>query len=243
MFLVESSPPSMAMASLQPTLLAPPPLCCCSYALLLPRARKASPRFSNGGAFSAAKSLARGEFLGKGGTLAWRMEGRRRLGVAGAGRGPLFGGGGGGRRGTTGRVVGNLAFAALLTYLATTGQLRWVLDAIVSLWLLTILLPILGLAAFFFFAGQDIFQSNCPNCGKSFQILKSSLKDGPQLCPYCTQPFSVQGNKFVRESARFSSGRTSTSAQAFSEFFKRGSEGKTPSGTVVDIEAEVKDAE
>uniref|UniRef100_A0A0E0L4D7 Uncharacterized protein n=1 Tax=Oryza punctata TaxID=4537 RepID=A0A0E0L4D7_ORYPU len=215
------------MASLQPALLTPPPLCCCSYALLLPRARKASPRFSNG-AFAAAKSLVRSEFLGKGGTLAWRMEGRRRLGVAGAGKGPLFGGGGG-RRGT-GRVVGNLAFAALLTYLATTGQLRWVLDAIVSLWLLTILLPILGLAAFFFFAGQDILQSNCPNCGKGFQILKSSLKD-------------VQGNKFVRESARFSSGRTTTSAQASSEFFKRGSEGKTPSGTVVDIEAEVKDAE
>uniref|UniRef100_A0A0E0L4D6 Uncharacterized protein n=1 Tax=Oryza punctata TaxID=4537 RepID=A0A0E0L4D6_ORYPU len=242
------------MASLQPALLTPPPLCCCSYALLLPRARKASPRFSNG-AFAAAKSLVRSEFLGKGGTLAWRMEGRRRLGVAGAGKGPLFGGGGG-RRGT-GRVVGNLAFAALLTYLATTGQLRWVLDAIVSLWLLTILLPILGLAAFFFFAGQDILQSNCPNCGKGFQILKSSLKDGPQLCPYCTQPFSgkqlaaiyfqteqtLLGNKFVRESARFSSGRTTTSAQASSEFFKRGSEGKTPSGTVVDIEAEVKDAE
>ncbi|KAF0927099.1 hypothetical protein E2562_029856 [Oryza meyeriana var. granulata] len=229
------------MAPLQPTLLAPSPLCCCSYALLYPRAGKVSPRFSNG-AFSAAKSLVRNEFLGKGGTLAWRIEGRRRLGVAGAGKGPLFGGGGG-RRGTTSRVVGNLAFAALLTYLATTGQLRWVLDAIVSLWLLTILLPILGLAAFFFFAGQDILQSTCPNCGKSFQILKSSLKDGPQLCPYCTQPFSVQGNKFVRESARFSSGRATTSAQAFSEFFKRGSEGKTPSGTVVDIEAEVKDAE
>uniref|UniRef100_A0A0E0HGI4 Uncharacterized protein n=1 Tax=Oryza nivara TaxID=4536 RepID=A0A0E0HGI4_ORYNI len=199
------------MASLLPPthlLTPPPPLCCCSYALLLPRARRAPPRFSNG-AFSAAESLVRGEFLGKVGTLARRMEGRRRLAVASAGRGPLFGGGGGGQRGS-GRVVGNLAFAALLTFLATTGQLRWVLDAIVSLWLLTILLPILGLAAFFFFAGQDILQSNCPNCGKSFQILKSSLKDGPQLCPYCTQPFSGK---------------------------------KTPSGTVVDIEAEVKDAE
>lgn len=36
---------------------------------------------------------------------------------------------------------------------------------------------------------------------------------------------AVQGNKFVRESARFSSGRTTTGAQAFSESFKRGSEG------------------
>lgn len=163
--------------------------------------------------------------------------------MAGAGRGPFFGGGG--RQGTTSRVVGNLAFAALLTYLAATGQLGWILDAIVSLWLLTILLPILGLGAFFFFAGQDILQSNCPNCGKSFQILKSSLKDGPQLCPYCTQPFSVKGNQFVRESARFSSGRGATNAEVFNELFNRGSKGKAPSGsgTIVDIEAEVRDVE
>jgi hypothetical protein len=32
------------------------------------------------------------------------------------------------------RVVGNLAFAAVVTYLVVTGQLRWVIDAIVSLW-------------------------------------------------------------------------------------------------------------
>ncbi|KAG8068139.1 hypothetical protein GUJ93_ZPchr0005g14398 [Zizania palustris] len=180
------------MASLQLTVLTPSPLCGCSYSLLDPRASKVPQRFLNG-AISAAKSVVRSEFLGKGGTLAWRTEGRPRLGVAGAGKGPFFGGGGGGgggRQGTSSRVVGNLAFAALLTFLATTGQLRWVLDAIFSLWLLTILLPILGLVAFFFFAGQNILQNNCPNCGKSFQILKSSLKDGLQLCPYCTQPFS-----------------------------------------------------
>jgi hypothetical protein len=40
----------------------------------------------------------------------------------------------------TGRLVGNLAFAALLTYLAVTGQFRWVLDAIVSLWVRHLLL-------------------------------------------------------------------------------------------------------
>jgi len=85
----------------------------------------------------------------------------------------------------------------------------------------------------------------CPNCGKSFQILKSALKDGPQLCPYCTQPFSVQGNKFVRESARFSSGRgaAATNSQVFNEFFNRGMRGMAPSGTIVDVEAEVKDVE
>ncbi|KAL6609696.1 hypothetical protein ACP70R_039665 [Stipagrostis hirtigluma subsp. patula] len=231
------------MASLQPALLTPPPLCCCSPALLDPRTRKLPPRFSDG-TCSIARPLGRSEFLGKGWVLALRTAGRRRRrGVAGAGKGPFFGGGGRRMDQGTSRFVGNLAFAALLTYLAMTGQLRWVLDAIFSLWLLTILLPILGLAAFFFFAGQDILQSNCPNCGKSFQILKSSLKDGPQLCPYCTQPFSVQGNKFVRESARFSSGRGATNAQAVNEFFNRVAKGRAPSGTIVDVEAEVKDVE
>ncbi|CAN6337157.1 unnamed protein product [Urochloa humidicola] len=185
------------MASLQPSLLAPPPLCCSSHAFLHPRFRKLPPpRFSNG-ACCMARPLDRSEFLGKRETLAWRTAGkrRRRFGAAGAGRGPFFGGGGRRMDKGTSRVVGNLAFAAVLTYLAVTGQLRWVLDAIVSLWLLTILLPILALGAFFFFAGQDILQGDCPNCGKSFQILKSALKDGPQLCPYCTQPFSVQGKK------------------------------------------------
>ncbi|OEL37010.1 hypothetical protein BAE44_0001969 [Dichanthelium oligosanthes] len=150
------------MASLQPTLLAPPPLCCCSRAFLYPRFRKFPPRPSNG-TYSTARPLDRSEFLGKGEALAWRTVGRQRLrlGAAGAGRGPFFGGGGGRRmdKGTS-RVVGNLAFAAVLTYLAVTGQLRWVLDAIVSLWLLTILLPFLALGAFFFFAGQDILQGD-----------------------------------------------------------------------------------
>lgn len=47
------------------------------------------------------------------------------------------GGDGGGRgrvSGETARVVGNLALAILLTYLSMTGQLGWLLDAIVSLW-------------------------------------------------------------------------------------------------------------
>ncbi|KAK3138343.1 hypothetical protein QOZ80_5AG0367580 [Eleusine coracana subsp. coracana] len=233
------------MASLHPPALLPP-LCCSSQAFLDPRTRGPPPRFSNG-TCSMARPSGRSEFLGKGGALTSRTVARRRLrlGVSGAGRGPFFGGGGRRMNRGTSRVVGNLAFAALLTYLAVTGQLRWVLDAIVSLWLLTILLPILAVGAFFFFAGQDILQGDCPNCGKSFQILKSALKDGPQLCPYCTQPFSVQGKKFVRESARFSSGRgpTATTAQVFNELFTRGTKGKAPSGTIVDVEAEVKDAE
>lgn len=45
------------------------------------------------------------------------------------------GGGGGGKDdGTTARVLGNLTLAILLTYLTMTGQLGWVLDTIVSLW-------------------------------------------------------------------------------------------------------------
>lgn len=47
------------------------------------------------------------------------------------------GGGGGGRDdGATARVLGNLALAIGLTYLSFTGQLGWVLDAIVSVWVL-----------------------------------------------------------------------------------------------------------
>ncbi|EMS51144.1 hypothetical protein TRIUR3_09016 [Triticum urartu] len=112
--------------------------------------------------------------------------------------------------------------------------------------LLTVLLPIVGLGALIFFAQRNILQSDCPNCGKSFRILKTSVKNGPQFCPYCTQPFSVQGSKFVREAASFSSGRTPTNAQqAFNELFNRGSNGKAPSGsgTIVDVEAEVTDIE
>lgn len=236
------------MALLQPTLLTPPPLCCCSHGLLYPGFLKLPPKFSNGACCSTARALDRSELAGKSGGLAWRAAGRKRrlLGVTGAGRGPFFGGGGRRMDKGTSRVVGNLAFAAVVTYLAVTGQLRWVIDAIVSLWLLTILLPVLALGAFFFFAGQDILQGDCPNCGKSFQILKSALKDGPQLCPYCTQPFSVQGNKFVRESARFSSGRaaTATNGPVFNEFFNRNMRGTAaPSETIVDVEAEVKDVE
>jgi hypothetical protein len=45
------------------------------------------------------------------------------------------GGGGGGRDdGGTGRILGNLALAVGLTYLSMTGQLGWILDAIVSIW-------------------------------------------------------------------------------------------------------------
>ncbi|XP_073006253.1 uncharacterized protein [Typha latifolia] len=160
-----------------------------------------------------------------------------------ANQGFNFNGGGGWDKNTTSRVLGNLALAIGLTYLTMTGQLGWLLDAVVSIWLLAVLLPIVGLGAFFWFAGRDIVQSSCPNCGNDFQILKSALNDGPQLCPFCSQPFSVKGDKFVRESAKFSSDQSTAYTQAFNGFSPRVEKGKGTSSTVVDIEAEVKDME
>ncbi|XP_018686834.2 uncharacterized protein LOC103996797 [Musa acuminata AAA Group] len=174
------------------------------------------------------------------------LVGRGRKGslvVVGANQGFGFNGGGGGDwdKGITTRVLGNLALAFGLTYLTMTGQLGWILDTIVSIWLLAVLLPIVGFGAFFWFAGRDIVQSGCPNCGKEFQIFKSAMKDGPQLCPFCSQPFSVQGNMFVRESTKFSSERSTNYGQAFNGFSSRVEKGKASSAAVVDIEAEVKD--
>ncbi|KAF9590258.1 hypothetical protein IFM89_032036 [Coptis chinensis] len=121
----------------------------------------------------------------KDGILSRKNE-RRRVVVV---RVNQFGGGGGRDDGNNARILGNLALAIGLTYLSMTGQLGWVLDAIVSVWILAIILPIAGLGAFLWWAGRNIVQSSCPNCGNEFQIFRSSLKDGLQLCPYCTQPF------------------------------------------------------
>jgi len=52
-----------------------------------------------------------------------------------------FNNGGGGRDdGSTARILGNLALAAGLTYLSMTGQLGWIIDAIVSIWVLSLFL-------------------------------------------------------------------------------------------------------
>lgn len=160
--------------------------------------------------------------------------------VVRVGFGSNGGGGDGNDNSSTTRLLGNLALAIGLAYLSVTGQLGWVLDAIVSIWLLAVILPIAGLGAFLWFAGRDIVQDSCPNCGNEFQIFKSSLKDGVQLCPFCTQPFSVQDSKFVRESAR-SSNQATTFGRAFNRVSTSTAKGKSSSATVVDIEAEVKD--
>ncbi|KAG6637396.1 uncharacterized protein LOC122281978 [Carya illinoinensis] len=152
------------------------------------------------------------------------------------------GGGGGGRDdGATARILGNLALAVGLTYLSMTGQLGWVLDAIVSVWLFVVLLPIVGLGAFLWWAGRDMVQGTCPNCGNDFQVFKSSLKYDLQLCPFCSQPFSVVGDEFVRDSVKFSNEST-TFGQAFKDF-SSSKKGKGSSMAVVDVEAEVKDAD
>ncbi|KAJ1388863.1 hypothetical protein SESBI_38767 [Sesbania bispinosa] len=69
-----------------------------------------------------------------------------------------FGGGGGRDDGATARLLGNLALAIGLTYFSMTGQLGWILDAIVSIWIFAVLIPIVGLGAFLWWAGRDIMQ-------------------------------------------------------------------------------------
>ncbi|KAG2263086.1 hypothetical protein Bca52824_070165 [Brassica carinata] len=148
----------------------------------------------------------------------------------------------GGDNNGNGRILGNLALAIGLTYLSMTGQLGWVLDAIVSVWLVVVIVPILGLGAFLWWAQRDIVQSSCPNCGNEFQIFKSSLDDEVQLCPFCTQPFSVVDDKFVKEPVKFSN-QTTTFGQDLNGFSSPPKKGKGFSTAVVDIEAEVTDAD
>ncbi|KAB2044139.1 hypothetical protein ES319_D01G069200v1 [Gossypium barbadense] len=168
----------------------------------------------------------------------------RGFGFNGGGGGSGGGGGGGGGKidSNTARLVGNIALAIGLTYLSATGQLGWVLDAIVSIWLIAVLVPIVGVGAFLWWAGRDIVQSSCPNCGNDFQIFKSFLNDELQLCPYCSQPFSVVDDKFVKEPVKFSN-QTSKQKQSFNSFSPGFKKGSNSSGAVVDIEAEVKDAD
>lgn len=161
------------------------------------------------------------------------------LGLNGGGGG---GGGGGRNDNSSARVLGNLALAIGLTYLTMTNQLGWLLDAIVSVWLLAVILPVVGLGAFLWWAGRDIVQSSCPNCGNEFQIFRSVINDEMQLCPYCSQPFSVVGDEFVKDPVKFTS-EANTFGEAFNDFFPRTKKEKKYSKAIVDVEAEVKDAE
>uniref|UniRef100_A0A803MH70 Uncharacterized protein n=1 Tax=Chenopodium quinoa TaxID=63459 RepID=A0A803MH70_CHEQI len=150
-------------------------------------------------------------------------------------------GGGGDKRddGTTARVLVNLALAVGLTYLTMTGQLGWVLDTIVSLWLLAIIIPVVGLGAFLWY----LYGVYICSVQTVVMLFRSTLNDEPQLCPYCAQPFSVEGNKFVKEPINFSSKRSTPFGQIFDDFSPWSREEKSASSSVVDVEAEVKDAE
>lgn len=78
-----------------------------------------------------------GGFKGKRGLIVARFN--QGFGFNGGGGG----GGGDGDDGATARLLGNIALAVGLTYLSVTGQLGWVLDAIVSIWVFFI--PLLSL--------------------------------------------------------------------------------------------------
>ncbi|XP_015583560.1 uncharacterized protein LOC8277663 [Ricinus communis] len=189
---------------------------------------------------------------GRGGILVqdegWKR--RKRIVLVRFNQGFGFGGGGGGRDNSeTVRLLGNVALAIGLTYLSMTGQLGWVFDAIgwvldivISIWVLAVLIPIVGLGAFLWWAGRDILQGTCPNCGNDFQIFKSTLNDELQLCPYCSQPFSVVGDEFVSDSVKFSN-RSTAFGEAFRDFSSGSKKGKESSSAVVDVEAEIKDAD
>ncbi|KAH7844197.1 hypothetical protein Vadar_025336 [Vaccinium darrowii] len=158
------------------------------------------------------------------------------------------GGGGGGRgNGRTARILGNLALVIGLTYLSLTGQIGlvfdaigWVFDVVVSLSILAVILPIAGLGALLWWAGRDIVQDSCPNCGNDFKVFRSAMNNDLQLCPFCSQPFSVVGNKFVSDPVNFSN-KSTNFGEAFKNFSSRSSKGKDFSSAVVDVEAEVKD--
>ncbi|KAI4366092.1 hypothetical protein MLD38_022014 [Melastoma candidum] len=206
------------------------------------------------GIFAATSPLLCGAILLRDGARA--VSGRKQGRVVVVRFNQGFGGGGGGGRdnGSTARVVGNLALAIGLTYLSLTGQLGWVLDAIVSIRLAVVLIPIFGFGGFF--GGRDVISYKaalvsfypqsasrlCPNCGNDFQVFKSSLNDELQLCPCCSQPFSVVDNKFVWEPVKFSNQFTSN-REAANEFFPQQKKGKDSSRAVVDTEAEVVDAD
>ncbi|KAM7252366.1 hypothetical protein ACFE04_024249 [Oxalis oulophora] len=141
-----------------------------------------------------------------------------------------------------GRVIGNLVLAIGLTYLTLSGQLGWILDAIVSVSLFVVVAPIVGLGVFLWWAGKDIVQSSCPSCGNDFQVFKSTMNEEQQLCPFCSAPFSVVDGKFVSDSVNFSNESTPF-GQTFNDFSPSFKKGKDSSTTIVDVEAEIRDAD
>ncbi|CAM8896768.1 unnamed protein product [Rhodiola kirilowii] len=173
---------------------------------------------------------------------------RRKMVVVRLNQGSGFNGGGGsggGGGGLNSRVLGNLALAIGLTYLTMTGQIGvifdaigWVVDTLVSISLAVVILPIIGIGAFFWWAGKDVVQDTCPSCGQEFQTFKSLMIDEMQSCPYCSQPFSVVEDKFVS-----GSNNSNPFGQVFNDFSPQSKKEKKFSSKVVDVEAEVRDVD
>jgi hypothetical protein len=133
----------------------------------------------------------------------------------------LNGGGDGDDGGPDTRVLTNIAIGVGVIYLSVTGQLGWILDAIVSVGLLAVILPIVGLGAFYLWASRDIVESDCPHCGTEFQVLKSDVKDDMLECPFCSQPFSVVDDEFIPDPEKFYN-QPNSFGQAFSRRSKQG---------------------
>ncbi|KAL8131439.1 hypothetical protein AgCh_007394 [Apium graveolens] len=159
-------------------------------------------------------------FLGDKGGI-FKDEAKKRVVLVRSNGGPGFNGGG---FKVDNRILGNIALAVGLTYLSVTGQLGWILDTILSLSLLVVIVPVVGIGVFIWWAGRDVIQDTCPNCKSEFQTFKSMLGDDAQLCPYCGQPFSVVGNKYVQDPVNFSSQSTPFD-QPFSDFSPRSKKG------------------
>ncbi|KAJ6301478.1 hypothetical protein OIU77_015725 [Salix suchowensis] len=142
--------------------------------------------------FKSRSYKERWSLLGGGKDGIWRKEEglkrKRRVVLVRFNQGFGGGGGGGGRDNSgTARLLGNIALAVGLTYLSVSGQLGWVfdtvgwiLDTLISIWLLAVVIPIVGLGAFLWWAGRDILQGTCPNCGNEFQIFNQPFSGKSQ---------------------------------------------------------------
>ncbi|CAM8894064.1 unnamed protein product [Rhodiola kirilowii] len=181
---------------------------------------------------------------------------RRKMVVVRLNQGSGFnggGGGGGGGGGLNSRVLGNLALAIGLTYLTMTGQIGlifdaigWVVDTLVSISLAVVILPIIGIGAFLWWAGKDVVQDTLHAVPKLWAGIpdiqdiscRSLMIDEMQSCPYCSQPFSVVEDKFVS-----GSNNSNPFGQVFNDFSPQSKKEKKFSSKVVDVEAEVRDVD
>ncbi|XP_076890269.1 uncharacterized protein LOC143541286 [Bidens hawaiensis] len=139
-------------------------------------------------------------------------------------------GGRGNDDGGTASVLRNLTLGVALIYLSLTGQLGWIIDAIVSFW--------------------------CRNCGNEFEVFESMLNYEPQLCPCCNQPFTVFARDHLKPFKEYTFDeafnkrglRRSLLPVCLPLYCNRFiscmlSAGKASSRTIIDVEAIVKDAE